>query len=287
MASLTWLEPALIDTGVNPGHEWRTACGRYRVVRVQGPEPRFLALATIADLIGSREQILANDLGRLAGAIDAVERHVREDANCRTVESNRDHIEAKAEHAGIDVRAKADLKLTPDQMRSRRESLERLLAKKQESAEPSLAIHTHAGKSVSAAAGVCRTNEQLDKNRSTNMSTKNKKKAPKARKAEKKTKPDVTPAEDKKPIAMPKANGKLSAINGAYQVLVGRAGTQGAEPAMTCPDLITEMEGQGLWKSPGGKTPAATLYSAILREIGKGADSRFVKADRGKFAAKV
>lgn len=44
---------------------------------------------------------------------------------------------------------------------------------------------------------------------------------------------------------------------------------------------------QGLWTSPGGKTPHATLYSAILREItAKGDESRFMKTERGKFAAR-
>jgi len=31
--------------------------------------------------------------------------------------------------------------------------------------------------------------------------------------------------------------------------------------------MIEAMEAQGDWKSPGGKTPHATLYSAIIREI--------------------
>jgi hypothetical protein len=36
---------------------------------------------------------------------------------------------------------------------------------------------------------------------------------------------------------------------------------------------------------PNGKTPHSTLYAAILREITtKGAASRLIKADRGKFA---
>jgi len=36
--------------------------------------------------------------------------------------------------------------------------------------------------------------------------------------------------------------------------------------------------------SPSGQTPAATLYSAILREIKtKGKDARFKKSDRGLF----
>jgi len=44
---------------------------------------------------------------------------------------------------------------------------------------------------------------------------------------------------------------------------------------------------QALWTSPGGKTPHATLYSAIIREIAlKGKEARFTKTERGKFAAK-
>jgi hypothetical protein len=44
------------------------------------------------------------------------------------------------------------------------------------------------------------------------------------------------------------------------------------------------MEAKGYWKSPGGKTPWATLYSALAREIAvKGDASRFRKTDRGKF----
>jgi hypothetical protein len=31
--------------------------------------------------------------------------------------------------------------------------------------------------------------------------------------------------------------------------------------------LIETMAAKKLWTSPGGKTPAATLYSAIIREI--------------------
>jgi len=55
--------------------------------------------------------------------------------------------------------------------------------------------------------------------------------------------------------------------------------------AMTCQELIAAMSAKGYWTSPGGKTPQATLYSAILREITtKGTNSRFRKTERGKFA---
>jgi hypothetical protein len=72
---------------------------------------------------------------------------------------------------------------------------------------------------------------------------------------------------------------KLSALDAAAKVL-GETGQ-----AMSCPELISAMAAKGYWTSPGGKTPQATLYAAIAREIAtKDALSRFRKADRGKFA---
>jgi hypothetical protein len=48
--------------------------------------------------------------------------------------------------------------------------------------------------------------------------------------------------------------------------------------------MVEAMLAQKLW-STGGKTPDATLYSAIIREIKtKGSASRFVKTGRGEFA---
>jgi hypothetical protein len=56
---------------------------------------------------------------------------------------------------------------------------------------------------------------------------------------------------------------------------------------MNCQDLVKGMAEKGYWTSPGGLTPHATLYSAILRELkAKGADARFRKIEKGKFAAK-
>ena len=75
---------------------------------------------------------------------------------------------------------------------------------------------------------------------------------------------------------------KLSAIDAAAQVLAT------AKEPMTAKEMIEAMSAKALWTSPGGKTPHATLYSAIIREIAlKGKDSRFVKKDRGQFAAKA
>lgn len=76
-----------------------------------------------------------------------------------------------------------------------------------------------------------------------------------------------------------KAKGKMSALDAAAKVL-GEAGE-----ALNSKEMIDRMAAKGYWKSPGGKTPHATLYSAILRELSKkGKDARFKKADRGKFA---
>jgi len=71
---------------------------------------------------------------------------------------------------------------------------------------------------------------------------------------------------------------KPSALDAAAKVL----GEKG-EP-MNCQELIKAMSEKGYWKSPGGLTPHATLYSALIREIKiKGKEARFKKADKGKF----
>ncbi|QDU76913.1 hypothetical protein Pan97_39700 [Bremerella volcania] len=98
------------------------------------------------------------------------------------------------------------------------------------------------------------------------------KKAQPAKPAAKKTKPAASKGEAKAK--------KLSAIDAAAKVLAT------AKEPMNCKELIEAMATKKLWTSPGGKTPHATLYSAILREIKtKGKDARFKKTERGQFAA--
>ncbi len=59
----------------------------------------------------------------------------------------------------------------------------------------------------------------------------------------------------------------------------------GTGDPMRCKDIVDLAIGRGLWTPGKGKTPAATLHAAISREIKtKGDASRFVKAERGKFA---
>src|SRR6516165_3668582 len=85
-----------------------------------------------------------------------------------------------------------------------------------------------------------------------------------------------TPAKSPKAEVKPK---ELSALDAAAKVL-----TETGQP-MSCKELIEAMAAKGYWSSPGGKTPASTLYSGITKEIAtKGKESRFLKTDRGRFA---
>jgi hypothetical protein len=93
--------------------------------------------------------------------------------------------------------------------------------------------------------------------------------------------PETKPARKKKASDEPADPAKkISQIQAAIQVL-----TESKEP-MNCQAMVEAMSAQGLWTSPGGKTPHATLYAAILREINtKGNDARFCKVNRGQFVA--
>jgi len=55
-----------------------------------------------------------------------------------------------------------------------------------------------------------------------------------------------------------------------------------AKEPMSCKDIVEKAQAAG-WTT-SGKTPHATLYAAIIREISKkGKDARFEKVDRGRF----
>ena len=70
---------------------------------------------------------------------------------------------------------------------------------------------------------------------------------------------------------------RASGLNAAAQVLA-----EAGEP-MGCKDMVERMLAKGLWQT-NGKTPSATIYAAIIREIAtKGDASRFCKVDRGRF----
>jgi hypothetical protein len=112
------------------------------------------------------------------------------------------------------------------------------------------------------------------KKRATPASTPAAKKRPPAKQgakapAESHAAPPATAARDK----------KLSALDAAVRVL------RETGQAMSCPELIAQMAAKGYWSSPKGKTPSATLYAALTREIQlKGKAARFVKTGPGRFA---
>jgi hypothetical protein len=94
-------------------------------------------------------------------------------------------------------------------------------------------------------------------------------------------KPDakVAPeAKGKKPkAAKPKGERKPGILTLAADVL------KDAKAPMDCKSIVEKVLAKGLWQTKG-KTPAATLYAAIIREItAKGKEARFHKTDRGMF----
>ena len=75
------------------------------------------------------------------------------------------------------------------------------------------------------------------------------------------------------------ANGakRPSGLDAAAQVLADAKEPLGAK------EMVAQMLAKGLWQT-AGRTPAATIYAAIIREIAtKGDDARFRKVERGKF----
>jgi hypothetical protein len=77
---------------------------------------------------------------------------------------------------------------------------------------------------------------------------------------------------------------KVSALDAAATVL-GSLAAKDAAQGLSAGDLIAKMETAKLWTSPGGKTPSATLYAAIVREITlKGKEARFSRPGPGRFA---
>jgi hypothetical protein len=84
----------------------------------------------------------------------------------------------------------------------------------------------------------------------------------------------ATMSKDAKPAAK-----RVSLLTAAATLLADRK-----EP-MRVREVVATLAQRGLWTSPNGKTPEATLYAAIIREIAaKAKASRFVKVERGLFA---
>lgn len=96
------------------------------------------------------------------------------------------------------------------------------------------------------------------------------------------SKPPKTTPRRNTPDSRLRSPDSMSQLDAAVKVL-----TESGEP-MTTKVMIDAMAAKGYWTSPGGATPWATLYSALIREIAnKGDESRFTKVDRGQFALSV
>jgi len=107
------------------------------------------------------------------------------------------------------------------------------------------------------------------------MKTKKKAKKQQTQKKRTVTKADAVDAA-MKAVAKDKAK-RASGLDAAAQVLAD------AGQPLNTKTMVERMLAKGLWKT-NGKTPAATIYAAIIREIAvKGEKSRFRKTERGHF----
>lgn len=101
--------------------------------------------------------------------------------------------------------------------------------------------------------------------------------------------PEATPAEKPKAkkgkkASAPKAEKKAKKVSGLDAAAIVLAAVHPA--ALHIEQIMTQIADQQLWKSDG-KTPAATVYAAIIREIAsKGPKSRFARGtEKGTFCA--
>lgn len=91
-----------------------------------------------------------------------------------------------------------------------------------------------------------------------------------------KTKPAQEPSKDAKP-KKERTTTKPGGLTAAAKIL------EEAKEPLNCQEMVKRMLEKGYWKTDG-KTPASTVYSAIIREIkAKGNESRFRKTAKGQF----
>jgi len=104
-----------------------------------------------------------------------------------------------------------------------------------------------------------------------------------AAKAGKGKKTDAT-ADGAKPKAKREPKVKKESTRGPSGLDVAAQMLRDSGGPMKCKEMVEQMLAKGLWAT-NGKTPAATIYAAIIREIAeKGKEARFTKTDRGTFA---
>lgn len=99
-------------------------------------------------------------------------------------------------------------------------------------------------------------------------------------KAAKPPKAEKAPRVKKERASKPKADGKLSML-GAAEIILKGAPAEGLQ----CATMVNLMGEKGLWAPGTGKTPAATLSAAIIKNIAaKKGESKFVKVSPGFYA---
>lgn len=79
------------------------------------------------------------------------------------------------------------------------------------------------------------------------------------------------PAEERSTAAPEK---KKSLLTAAAEIL------QTTGEALSASDLIVKVQEAGLWEPQAGKTPANTLYAAILREMNSKENPRFARGEK-------
>lgn len=88
------------------------------------------------------------------------------------------------------------------------------------------------------------------------------------------------PKQSKAKKAKPETAKRVSLLDAAATVLTS------AKESMAAKAIVEAVVERGLWTPGAGKTPAATLHAAMIREISKKGDgARFRKVDRGQFTA--
>ena len=93
------------------------------------------------------------------------------------------------------------------------------------------------------------------------------------------------PADDSNPPTAKKADHPKPKAKTGMSLLDAAAEVMGSDgKAWSCAEIVEAVLAKGIWKT-SGKTPAQTLYSALIRDIdGKGKDSLFCRGDqKGEF----
>lgn len=92
--------------------------------------------------------------------------------------------------------------------------------------------------------------------------------------------PAKTPKAPKSKVAKTTQTKRVSLLDAAAAVLAD------AKAPMNAKAIVEPVVERGLWTPGAGKTPHATLYAGMTREIAeKGKDARFRKVGRGEFVS--